>query len=308
MDEGAEIRVESDGSATLVIGSVNHGQGHETTLAQVVAECLPLAPERIRISARDTDAVPYGRGSFASRTAVLGGSATLRAAEAVMARAVEIAAHLLGADPDEIEREDDVFRVAGTNRSLGWSDIARAAHTPQVLPPGDRAGLSAAATFNADAGPTFPNGCHVCEVEIDIETGVLEIVRYIEVGDVGTALNPMIVEGQIHGGVVQGLAQVMGERMVYDSGSGQPMTGSFMDYTMPRASDVPNFELLHNPQPTAKNPLGAKGAGEAGTVGALPAGLAAVHDALAPLGIDRVDMPATPDRLWSLINAALQGD
>jgi carbon-monoxide dehydrogenase large subunit len=304
LDEGAELRIEADGTATLQVGAINHGQGQETTLAQIVADRLPVAFGHVRVRFGDTDAVRYGRGSFASRTAALAGSAVLKSTESVRRRAVEIAAHLLGCRPEQIAQDGETFRAVGSNRSLTWLEIAAAAHTPASLPRGISAGLSAAETFHADDGSTYPNGCHACEVEIDIDSGVLRVLRYAVVHDVGTELNPMVVEGQIHGGVVQGLAQILGEQMIHDAESGQPLTGSFMDYMMMRAADMPFFEDWSRPHPTMKNPLGAKGAGEAGTVGALAAGLLAVQDALAPLGIDGFQMPATPVRLWQAIQDA----
>ena len=300
LDEGIEFCVEVDGSATLQAGSINHGQGHETTLRQIVADALPLAPERIRFGQGDTDAGPPGTGSFGSRTAVLAGSATFRAAEVVADRARAIAGDLLEVDGRDVVIEDGAFHVIGTDRAVTLEAVAAAAHDPARGAPG----LAATIRFAADRGPTFPNGAHVCEVEIDPETGAAEVLRYSAVCDVGRAINPMIVEGQIHGGIAQGLAQALGERVVFDPDTGQPLTGTFMDYWLPRAGDLPSVEVWHNPQPTSKNPLGVKGAGEAGTVGALPAGLSAVLDALAPLGVETFDMPATPGRLWEAIHRA----
>ncbi|XWN30313.1 MAG: xanthine dehydrogenase family protein molybdopterin-binding subunit [Devosia sp.] len=295
LDEGASLDVEADGTATLFIGGINHGQGHETVLRQIVCEALGLDPEAVRIVAGDTAAVPYGVGSFGSRTAALGGSATLIACQRVIEQAMDTAATALETAPETITFDEGRYIAKGTNRSLSFQDVAAVAAAET---------LSAQIRFAADKGPTFPSGTHVCEVEVDEATGALTVLSYVTVSDVGTLINPMLVEGQIHGGVVQGLGQVIGEQVVYDPGTGQPLTGSFMDYPMPRADDIPSIKARFDAHPTAKNPLGAKGAGEAGTVGALPAALAAVADALAPLGIDGVDMPATPARLWTLINTA----
>ncbi|MEM8855643.1 MAG: molybdopterin cofactor-binding domain-containing protein, partial [Pseudomonadota bacterium] len=298
LDEGARLTVEADGTATLYIGGINHGQGHETVLRQIVCEALGLDPDAVEIVAGDTAAVPYGVGSFGSRTAALGGSATLIACQQVVEQARDAAAGALDAPPDTVVFDDGRYFAKGTNRSLSFQEVAASEGAGR---------LSADIRFAADKGPTFPSGTHVCEVEVDVATGALTVLSYVTVSDVGTLLNPMLVEGQIHGGVVQGLGQVIGEQVVYDPDTGQPLTGSFMDYPMPRADDVPSIHARFEGHPTAKNPLGVKGAGEAGTVGALPAGLAAVADALAPLGIDGVDMPATPSRLWALINAAKRG-
>ncbi len=297
LDEGVDLRIEPDGGATVLTGSVNHGQGHETMLAQVVAEALGIDGAAVRVAQGDTDAGPRGVGTFGSRTAALAGSAALRAAEAVAARARETAAAVLEVDPRDVALEGGMARIVGTDRAVGWAALAAAAQAAG-------APLEASARMAADQGPTFPNGAHVCEVEIDPETGAMAVLRYAVADDVGVAVNPMIVEGQIHGGVAQGLAQVMAERVVFDPDTGQPLTASLMDYALPRAADLPEVAIAHNPRPTRKNPLGAKGAGEAGTVGALPAGLSAILDALAPLGVARFDMPATPERLWRVIEAA----
>lgn len=298
LDEFAEVSIEADGRATLSVGSVNHGQGHETSLRQVLAEVLPVPAERIAMVQGDTDAVAGGVGSFGSRTSGLAGSAIFGAAQEVKAQALKIASDLLEADAADIEAWEGGFRVVGTELSIPLEAVAAAAHDPARGAPG----LRASKRFGHADGPTFPNGSHVCEVEIDPETGALTVERYSAVYDVGTALNPMLVEGQIHGGVAQGLAQVLGERMVFDPDTGQPLTASFMDYAIPRADDLPSFTLADNPCPTPKNPLGVKGAGEAGTVGALAAGMAAVLDAVAARGVEWFDMPATPARVWAALN------
>lgn len=301
-EEGAGIRFEPDGGATLLLGSHNHGQGHETAFRQLAATHLGLSFDRVRVVFGDTDLVPHGRGTFGSRSIAVGGAAMARAAERIVARGRRIAAHLLEAAEADIAFEAGSFRVAGTDRAVRIEDVAVAAYTPNRLPKGEEMGLAADVVLTPDEA-TFPNGCHVAEVEIDPETGVVRLVSYAVSDDVGTVINPLLLKGQIHGGVAQGVGQVLGEEIVYDE-SGQMLTASFMDYRMPRASDMPPMVVESNPQPTAANPLGAKGAGEAGTVGALPVVVNAIVDALSPLGIRHIDMPATPERVWRAIRDA----
>ncbi len=297
-EEGAELRIGADGSATLLLGTHNHGQGHETVFRQILAEKLGLAPDRIRIVAGDTDALPYGRGTFGSRSIVAGGTATFAAVDRVVEKGKRLAAHLLEAAAADIEFSPGRFAVAGTDRSVTLEQVARAAYAPGARPPGEDVGLVAnAAVKTQDA--TFPNGCHICEVEVDPETGEVRLDRYTVVDDVGTVVNPLLLKGQIHGGVVQGASQALFEEMRFDPASGQALTASFMDYAMPRASDMPPMKVVSNPQPTKLNPLGAKGAGEAGTVGALPAVISAVCDAI---GVPHLDMPATPERVWRALH------
>jgi carbon-monoxide dehydrogenase large subunit len=248
----------------------------------------------------------YGKGScdsVLSRTAVLGGSAATMAADKVIARAKKIAAHALEAAEDDIEFADGTFRVAGTDRAVSLKEAAAAAYVPSRLPEGLETGLYEVASFSPEI-PNFPNGCHVCEVEIDPETGAIRVLRYVVVDDVGTVINPLTLAGQIHGGVAQGIGQAFTEHLVYDPQSGQLLTGSLMDYGLPRADEVCSFETDENPVPTKTNPLGVKGAGEAGNVGALAAIMNAVVDALSPLGITHIDMPATPEKIWRTIRAA----
>jgi len=301
--EFAEIRFHPSGNVTLLMGSKNQGQGHETTFKQVLSEKLGIDPSDIQYIDGDTDRVAFGIGTNGSRSTVIGGSALWMAADKVIAKAKKIAAHLLEAAEADIEFADGVLSVAGTDRSLSLSDVAKAAFRAPALPPGLEGGLYETGTF-APTDFTYPNGSHVCEVEIDPETGHLEIVRYVVVDDVGTVVNPVGLKGQIHGGVAQGLGQALMERVAYDPQSGQMLSGSFMDYAMPRADTVPYMSVSSNPVPTKRNPLGAKGAGEAGTVGALPAILNAVMDALAPIGVKQLDMPATSDRIWAAIRDA----
>ncbi len=302
-DDGAEIRFDPSGGATVFIGTHNHGQGHETVFKQLLADKLGLEFEQVRYVDGDTDLVPYGRGTFGSRTSGIGGAALTKAADIIIDKGRKIAAHKLEAAEEDIGFADGAFTIAGTDRSMSLAEVAATAFAPAQLPPGMEPGLKAYAGVVPPA-PTFPNGCHVAEVEIDPDTGVLRIDRYTVVDDVGVVMNPMLLEGQIHGGIVQGLGQILFEEVVFDADSGQLLTGSFMDYTMPRADDVPNFEVGTNPVPTTTNPLGIKGAGEAGTVGAMPCLMNAIADALAPLGVTRLDMPATPERIWRAIRDA----
>jgi len=299
----AELRVNPDGSVALFAGSTSMGQGNETAFAQIVSERLGLGPERIQVFAGDTDSLGAGRGNGGSGALSVGGSAVLRAVDKVVERGRRIAAHLLEAAPEDVVLRDGRFEVAGTDRGVTLSSVARSAYQPRQLPPGLEPGWSETAAFTPPA-VTFPNGCQVAEVEIDPETGAMRLLRHTVVDDVGRMVNPMLVKGQIHGGVVQGLGQGLFEELVYDPATGQLLTGSFMDYAMPRADDVPLFDVDSHEVPTAVNPLGAKGVGEAGTVGALPALLNAVNDALAPLGVRHLDMPVTPERVWRAIREA----
>jgi carbon-monoxide dehydrogenase large subunit len=301
--EFAEIRFHPSGNATLLMGSKNQGQGHETTFKQVLNEKLGIDPATVQYIDGDTDRVAFGIGTNGSRSTVIGGSALWMAADKVIAKGKRIAAHVLEAAEADIEFADGDFTVTGTDRRINITEVARASFQAGRLPPGLEGGLYETGTFAPDDN-TYPNGCHVCEVEIDPDTGALEIVRYVVVDDVGTVVNPIGLKGQIHGGVAQGLGQALMEQVVYDSQSGQNLTGSFMDYCMPRADTMPNMEITSNPVPTKRNPLGAKGAGEAGTVGALPAIVNAVVDALAPCGVKSLDMPATSERIWQAIRDA----
>ena len=303
LEEAAEIRFDATGSATVAMGSHNHGQGHETAFRQFAVEFLGLPWDKVRIAYGDTDAIYHGRGTFGSRTMMAGGTAFFTAAQKVIARGKEIAAHLLEASSLDIEFADGRFRVAGTDRGLGIMDVAKASFLPPKLPPGMELGLYGGAVV-APSGATFPNGCHVCEVEIDPATGATRLVSYSVVDDVGRVVNPLLLKGQIHGGIAQGAGQALCERIVYDAESGQMISGSFMDYCMPRADDFPMYEVASHDVPARTNPLGIKGGGEAGTVGALPAVMNAVADALLPLGVRRIDMPASPENIWRAIAAA----
>jgi carbon-monoxide dehydrogenase large subunit len=301
--ETVMVRLDPGGTVTVIPGSISHGQGHETMYKILLSHRLGLDEADIRVAHSDTDLAPDGGGTYASRTAVLGGSAATMAADKVIAKAKKIAAHTLEAAEADIEFSDGSFRVVGTDRAVSLKEMAAAAYVPSRLPKGLETGLYEVASFSPEI-PNFPNGCHVCEVEIDPETGKTEVLRYVVVDDVGTVINKLTLEGQIHGGVVQGIGQAFTEHLVYDRHLGQPLTGSFMDYGLPRADEVPSFETDENPVPTRTNPLGVKGAGEAGNVGALAAIMNAVVDALSPLGVAHIDMPATPERVWHAIRAA----
>jgi aerobic carbon-monoxide dehydrogenase large subunit len=299
----AEIRVNPDGSVTVLTGSTSMGQGNETAFAQIVSDRLGVPSARIEVLWGDSDALGAGRGNGGSGALSVGGSAIVRASDKIVDRGRRIAARMLEAAPEDIVFRDARFTVTGTDKGLAFADVARAAYQPKQLPPGLEPGFSETAAFTPPA-VTFPNGCQVCEVEIDEETGGVRIVRHTVVDDVGRMVNPMLVKGQIHGGVVQGLGQALFEDLVYDAETGQLLAGSFMDYAMPRADDVPLFEVDSHEVPTSVNPLGAKGVGEAGTVGALPALVNAVNDALAPLGVRHLDMPLSPARVWRAIRDA----
>ena len=301
-DEWATIAIDPTGSATVTLGAHSHGQGHETVFRQLVADRFGLDFERIRFVQGDTDQVPYGGGTGGSRVAVLGGSALARAMDRLVERGRRLAAHSLECAAGDVEFVAGRFRIAGTDRSIGLDEVVRIAFSPALRPPEEEGGLSASAAFSPP-GPTFPTGCHTCEVEIDPETGGVEMQRYCVVEDVGTVLNPMLLRGQLQGGIVQGFGQIVLERFVLDE-SGQPLTGSFMDYAMPRADEAPFAEIALRPVPTALNPLGAKGAGEAGTVGGMPCVMSAILDALGSVGVDGFEMPATPERIWRAIRDA----
>jgi carbon-monoxide dehydrogenase large subunit len=301
--EFAEIRFTPSGSALVFMGSKNQGQGHETTFKQILHERLGIDPADVRYIDGDTDRVAFGMGTMGSRSTVIGGTALWTAADKVVAKGRKIAAKLMEAAEADLVFTDGRFTVAGTDRAVTLKEVARAAFQPTQLPPGVEPGFYETGTFSPTAD-TWPNGCHVCEVEVDPDTGAVELVSYAIVDDVGTVINPLTLKGQIHGGVAQGVGQALMEQVVYEPESGQLLTASFMDYAMPRAETLPDMVIASNPVPTRLNPLGAKGAGEAGTVGALPAVIVAVMDALAPLGVRDFDMPASPDRVWQAIQQA----
>ena len=298
----SELRLTEDGKLILRSGSMSVGQGLETTMTQIVADRFGIPIENVVWDGGDTDLLAFGKGNGGSGALCIGGSAVMLAVDKVIEKAKRIAAELLEAAVVDIEVGNGRFSIAGTDRSVTLADIGRAAHDPKFIAPGEEGGLVESGEFTPTA-VTFPNGTHICEVEIDPETGVTEIVRYSAVEELGKVLNPMIVNGQIHGGVVQGVGQALGEVIVHDE-NGQMLTASFMDYQMPRAHEYPDFRLATREVPTKVNPLGAKGVGEAGTVGAMAAAMNAINDALAPLGIRHFDMPATPGRVWAAIRGA----
>jgi aerobic carbon-monoxide dehydrogenase large subunit len=298
--EAAEIRFDKSSSATLYVGSINHGQGHETVFKQIVCDRLGLDPEDIHYVQGDTDLVFLGEGTAGSRSMTLCGSAIDMAAARIIAKGKQIVAHLLKLDVADVSFADGVFSSSKSNRTLTIREVARQVMEPGNLPRGMDVGLTATATYVASA-QNFPNGCHICELEIDEETGTVDIQRYTVVDDVGTVVNPLLLKGQIVGGVAQGVGQILMEDIRFD-GDGQMLTGSFMDYAMPRADSLSAVEVVSNPVPTKTNPLGVKGAGEAGCVGAMPAVANALVDALSHLGVRHIEMPATPERLWRAIS------
>jgi carbon-monoxide dehydrogenase large subunit len=307
--EHVEVRFDPSGGITLLSGAMDHGQGHGTTFRQVLADRLGIDGDRIRYRYGDTDKVATGTGTFNARCAVFVGSAVTIAADKVIAKGRRIAAHLLEAADADIEYADGTFTVAGTDRSVSLTDVAKTAFQKPKLPPDVEPGFYEHGEFGMGAGqaPTYPNGCHLAEVEIDAETGKVSLLRYTAVDDAGTILNPLLFDGQIHGGIAQGAGQALMEDVHYDRQSGQLLSGSFMDYCMPRADDFCSFDISANVVPTARNPLGVKGVGEAGTVGALPAVMNAINDALHHIGAPPVEMPATPEKVWRALQAARQG-
>lgn len=304
LEESVELRFDDDGGLALHTGAQAMGQGHLSTFPRLVAARLGVDPGRVRLVQGDSDQVPAGTPSVASRSAMMVGSAAALACDAVIARGRRLAAHLFEAAPADVEYRDGRFRVVGTDRAIELFDLARRARTLPDLPADLAGGLDTSARF-VSPQMTFPNGCHVCEVEVDPETGLVRVVRYTAVDDVGTILHEPIVEGQIHGGVAQGLAQVLGERVVYDE-RGQLLTASFMDYMIPRADDLPWIATGHHVAPCRTNPLGVKGAGESGVAGSLPSAVNAVLDALATRGVRHLDLPMTPARVWAALRAAAE--
>jgi carbon-monoxide dehydrogenase large subunit len=302
-EEAAELRFDADGGLTLFSGTVSNGQGHETAFRQVLGELLGLPGDRIRVVQGDTDRVFHGFGTFGSRSLAVGGAAVARAADKIIAKGRILAAHLLDADEGQLTFDSGYYRVEQSNRGIGLIDIAKASFQRASLPAGFEVGLTERAVF-VPPQPTFPNGTHVCEVEIDPRTGAVQIVRYTVVDDVGRVVNPQLLEGQIHGGICQGLGQVLMEDIIYEQDTGQLLSGSFQDYAMPRADDLPELRLGHNNVPSTTNPLGLKGAGEAGTVGALPAITSAIIDALSAFGVTHLDMPITSEKVWRAIQDA----
>jgi aerobic carbon-monoxide dehydrogenase large subunit len=294
--EGAEVRFDRSGSLILFSGSNSQGQGHETVFKQLVCDRLGIDPRDAQYVQGDTDLVFYGEGTGGSRSATLAGSAFHLATDKVVTKARAIAAHMLKVEESDLKFDEGVFSTNRTNRTLSVKEIAAASFDLANLPKGIEPGLFATAVYNAPVN-NYPNGCHICELEVDRETGKVDITRYSVVDDFGTVLNPLLLHGQVHGGVAQGAGQALMENIHFDA-AGQLVTASFMDYAMPHAHDLCDMEVESNPVPTKTNPLGVKGAGEAGCVGALPAVTNALVDALSKFGVKHIEMPATPERIW----------
>lgn len=296
--ESAQVRFTPTGSVMVMTGSHSHGQGHETTFAQLASDMLGIPVDHIDVVHGDTDKVPFGMGTYGSRSLAVGGSAIMRACDKVIAKGKKIAAHLMEASEADVEFNNGAFKVAGTDKKVTMQQVAFAAYVPHNYPPDLEPGLDETAFYDP-LNFTYPAGVHIAEVEVDPDTGVTDIVRWTAVDDFGKVINPMIVEGQVHGGIAQGIGQAMLENAVYDRASGQLLTGSYMDYCMPRADDLPSFQVGMIETPCPHNPVGAKGCGEAGAIAAPPALINAITNAI---GVE-IDMPATPEKVWRAINA-----
>ena len=304
--ERAEVDVLPEGRVQLVVGTMASGQGHETAYAQVITELLGVPFDDIDLHEGDTERVKMGWGSHSSRSMRLAGTLLKQASDEIIAKGKEIAGHVLEAAAGDVEFSQGCFTVAGTDRSLGIFEVARAAAERDDLPDVLRGKLESAKEI-LELQTTFPNGCHICEIEVDAGTGGVKITRYAAIDDVGRVINPLLVDGQTQGGIAQGVGQALIEECVYDPDTGQLLSGSFLDYGMPRADDFSDFKLGHNEVLAPNNPLGIKGAGEGGTTGAPPAVINAIVDALRELGVRHVEMPATPERIWRAIQDAREG-
>ena len=301
--ESATVRVNATGSISVFTGSHSHGQGHETTFPQVIAEMLGIAEDQVDIVHGDTGRGPMGMGTYGSRSLAVGGSAMVRATEKVINKAKKIAAHLMEASESDIELANGQFSVAGTDKSVAWADVTLAAYVPHNYPLEDiEPGLEETAFYDP-SNFTYPSGAYACEVEVDPDTGKVEVLAFTAADDFGNVINPMVVEGQVHGGLAQGIGQALLENCVYDD-NGQLLSGSYMDYAMPRADDLPSYTVDHScVTPCTHNPLGVKGCGEAGAIGSPPALVNAVVDALADRGVTHIDMPLSPSRVWAAMQA-----
>jgi carbon-monoxide dehydrogenase large subunit len=302
--EAGTIRVNPTGSVTVLTGSHSHGQGHETTFSQLVTEALGVDIDSVEVVHGDTGKIPFGMGTYGSRSLAVGGMALVAALDKIRDKAKKIAAHLLEASDEDIEFENGQLRVAGTDRSVAFGDVALAAYVPHnypldVLEPG----LEETAFYDPK-NFTFPAGCHICEVEVDPDSGVVEVASFVAADDFGRIVNPMIVEGQVHGGLTQGIGQALFEKCVYDRDSGQLLSGTLMDYCLPKADSVPDFQVTTNTTLCTHNALGVKGCGEAGAIGSTPAVINAVLNALAERGVEDIPMPATPETVWRAIQSA----
>ncbi|MGI9365366.1 MAG: xanthine dehydrogenase family protein molybdopterin-binding subunit [Rhizobiaceae bacterium] len=299
-NEAAEIRFDPSGGVTILSGAFSHGQGHETVFAQMLSDWLGVPFDQVRVLQGDTDTFAFGRGTVASRSMINAGGALRAAADKVIERGKAFAGHLMEVAPDDLDFEDGLFTVTGTDKKMPIQKVAQLSYKP-IFPPQLGLGLGGQGDFLLQ-GFAFPNGCQIAEVEIDPQTGQTTIIKIVSIDDVGTVINPMLLEGQLVGGIVQGIGQALMEDLIYEESSGQLLTGSFMDYAMPRADDVPPIKIESLPTMTKTNPLGVKGAGEAGTVGATPVVISAILDALSPYGVDDIELPATPHRIWTAIN------
>ena len=299
--ESAQVRIQPTGKVSVYVGSHSHGQGHETTFAQIVADKLGVGVEDVEIVHGDSEAVAFGMGTYGFRSLAVGGSAIVKSVEKVLEKGAKIAAHKLEASEEDLEFANGQWTVKGTDKSIGFGDVALTAYVPHDYPQGLEPGLDFS-SFYDPANFTYPYGCHICVVEVDPDTGKVEIKRFVACDDVGNVINPMIVDGQIHGGLAQGIGQALLEGAIYDE-SGQLLNASYMDYAMPRADDFPMFETDRTVTPCPHNPLGVKGAGEAGCIGSTPAVVNAVMDALSPFGIKDLEMPLTPERVWRAMHS-----
>ena len=298
--ESGQIRFSPTGTVSIFTGSHSHGQSHETTFAQLISDVLGVPMDKIDVVHGDTDRIPFGMGTYGSRSLAVGGSALMRAADKIIEKGKKIAAHLMEASVGDIEYSKGTFRVAGTDRTKSMAEIAFAAYVPHNYPADLEPGLDETAFYDP-ANFTYPAGVHIAEVEIDPDTGLVDIASWVAVDDFGKVINPMVVEGQVHGGIAQGIGQALLENCVYDKESGQLITGSYMDYCMPRADDLPSFKVGMTETPCTHNPIGAKGCGEAGAIAAPPALINAITDAI---GIMHMEMPATPEKVWQAIQQA----
>jgi carbon-monoxide dehydrogenase large subunit len=300
--ESAMVRVQITGAVTVYTGTSPHGQGHETGFAQIVADRLGVDPEQVEVLHGDTATGPVGKGTYGSRSLAVGGEAAARAAEKVAEKARAIVAHTLEAAPEDIELRDGTWIVRGSpDKGMTMAEVAGAAYLADV-PEGMEPGLEATSFYDPE-NFVFPFGAHACIVDVDAETGKVTVVRYVAVDDCGPAINPMLIDGQVHGGIVHAIGQALYEQVVYD-GAGQLVTGTFVDYALPTAAEIPSIETDRTETPSPTNTLGVKGIGEAGTIAATPAVLNAVVDALRPLGITYLDMPLSPMRVWQAIQEA----
>jgi carbon-monoxide dehydrogenase large subunit len=305
--ESAVVRVHPSGSATVFTGSSPHGQGHEPGFAQIVAEKLGIEPEQVEVIHGDTDTGPFGMGTYGSRTLSVGGEAAGRAAVKVQEKAKRLAAHLLEAAPEDIELADGKYQVRGSpDKGLALGDISLAAYVPENIPDGMEPGLEETSFYDPE-NFVWPFGAHAAIVDVDADTGKVDVVRYVAVDDCGRAINPLLIEGQVHGGIAHAIGQALFEQVVYDA-NGQLITGTFVDYALPTAAELPSFETDRTETPSPVNQLGVKGVGEAGTIAATPTMVNAVLDALRPLGVTYMDMPLTPMRVWQAIQEARGGD